>query len=471
MERLLHILRADESPAIQAFLEESQHRAVVPLTRTERLAEVAVGGGFVAAAAGLVALGGVPSVSVPYVVVLIAAFAAVSLVQFDVGSCYTVPSQLVLVPMLFLLPPAIVPVCVLAALVIAKVPDVLRNRRPWSRVLLAIADSWFAIGPAAVLLVAGSPSATEVTLLVVVAAIGAQFAVDFAASAARLLMTRGTVEREHVEESAWVYAVDLLLWPIGFLAAFAESDRPGTALAVLGLAALLQLFAYERQSRLQHMLELSRAYRGTAVLLGDVVEADHEYTGSHSRSVVDYSTGVADLLGLDSAARRRVEFGALLHDVGKVRVPKSIIDKPGPLDEAEWDVMRRHTVEGEEMLRKVGGTLAEVGRVVRSSHEHFDGTGYPDGLAGDEIPIESRIVTCCDAFSAMTTDRAYRRARTMREAVQELRDCSGSHFDPQVVAALITVLAPVLEREPNVVATVAEPAPHGPAPAIAGSKA
>jgi putative nucleotidyltransferase with HDIG domain len=203
------------------------------------------------------------------------------------------------------------------------------------------------------------------------------------------------------------------------------------------------------------MQELSRAYRGTAVLLGDVVEADHEYTGSHSRSVVDYSTSVADALGLDLAGRHRVEFGALLHDVGKVRIPKSIIDKPGPLNDEEWAIMKRHTIEGEDMLRKVGGALAEVGRVVRCSHEHFDGTGYPDGLRGNEIPIESRIVTCCDAYSAMTTDRAYRSALSVQAATRELHDCAGTHFDPQVVSALIAVLdrlppeAPTAPSEPQ----------------------
>ena len=109
----------------------------------------------------------------------------------------------------------------------------------------------------------------------------------------------------------------------------------------------------------------------------------------------------------------------------------------------EWAIMRNHTIEGERMLRRVGGTLSEVGRIVRSSHEHFDGSGYPDALAGDDIPIEARIVTCCDAYSAMTTDRSYREARSAREGAQELRACSGTHFDPRVVDALLTVVGPI----------------------------
>ena len=102
--------------------------------------------------------------------------------------------------------------------------------------------------------------------------------------------------------------------------------------------------------------------------------------------------------------------------------------------------MRRHTIEGERMLQRVGGVLTEVGRIVRASHEEYDGSGYPDGLAGDQIPIEARIVSCCDALSAMTTTRSYRKAMPVSKAVEELRACAGSQFDPEVVAALIPMV-------------------------------
>ena len=199
------------------------------------------------------------------------------------------------------------------------------------------------------------------------------------------------------------------------------------------------MLSRERETRIDQALELSHAYQGTAMLLGDVVEADDAYTGSHSRGVVELSLAVADRLGLDSRRRRNIEFAALLHDVGKIAVPKEIINKPGPLDDEEWKIMHRHTIEGEAMLNRVGGVLAEVGRIVRSSHEHFDGSGYPDGLAGEEIPIEARIVTCCDAFSAMTTTRSYRKAMS-EEALAELRGCAGTQFDPRVVDALVAVI-------------------------------
>ena len=101
--------------------------------------------------------------------------------------------------------------------------------------------------------------------------------------------------------------------------------------------------------------------------------------------------------------------------------------------------MHQHTIEGEIMLQRVGGVLAEVGRIVRSSHEHYDGSGYPDGLAGEEIPIEALIVTCCDAFSAMTTTRSYRKAMSLEAALAELHSCAGTQFDPEVAATLATV--------------------------------
>jgi HD-GYP domain-containing protein (c-di-GMP phosphodiesterase class II) len=145
-------------------------------------------------------------------------------------------------------------------------------------------------------------------------------------------------------------------------------------------------------------------------------------------------------MGLSPKERRNVEFGALLHDVGKIAVPKEIINKPGPLTDDEWMVIKTHTIEGQRMLDRVGGLLSEVGRVVRSSHEKWDGTGYPDGLVGDGIPVGSAIVSCCDAFNAMTTDRSYRDAMPLEVAIEELEANSGTQFSPEVVDAVLRVL-------------------------------
>lgn len=180
--------------------------------------------------------------------------------------------------------------------------------------------------------------------------------------------------------------------------------------------------------------------RGTAKLLADVVEADDAYTAQHSRHVVDLAVEVAGRLGLDAAARRRVELGALLHDVGKLAVPDAILNKRGPLDQVEWTIMKQHTAVGARMLLAAGPELAEIAPIVRASHERLDGRGYPDGLADEAIPVEARIVSCCDAFSAMTTDRPYRAAMPLTDAVAELRACAGTQFDPRVVDALIATV-------------------------------
>jgi HD-GYP domain-containing protein (c-di-GMP phosphodiesterase class II) len=209
-----------------------------------------------------------------------------------------------------------------------------------------------------------------------------------------------------------VYAIDAALAPIGLAVAFASESSPYGVVLALPLIGLLSVFARERRVRIDHELELRDAYRGTAFLLGDVVEADDAYTGIHSRDVVELTLRVAD----------------------------EIINKPGPLSPEERAIMERHTIEGERLLHRVGGLLGEIGRVVRSCHERWDGKGYPDGLAEERIPLLARIVACCDAFNAMTSDRSYRKALPLTEAVAELRRGSGTQFDPQVVDALAASL-------------------------------
>ena len=144
---------------------------------------------------------------------------------------------------------------------------------------------------------------------------------------------------------------------------------------------------------------------------------------------------MGDHLELGEREMREVELGAMLHDVGKVSIPGEVIRKPGSLTEEEWALMRGHTIEGEKMLGQFGGLLGEVGSVVRSHHERFDGAGYPDGLRGEDIPIAARIISVCDAFHAMTSDRPYRDAMSVPAALDELRRESGAQFDPTVVAA------------------------------------
>ena len=307
---------------------------------------------------------------------------------------------------------------------------------PVDRLLLAPVYSWHVLGPVAILTAAGEPGPRLADWPIYLAALCAQVAVDFVISAGRDLYAKGVSPLSQLPFAGWAFLVDSALAPVGLLAALASVEHPVAVTLVLPLVGLLSMFARERQRSIDYALELSAAYRGTAMLLGDVVEADDAYTGSHSRDVVSLVLSVCDHLGLDARDRRDAEFAALLHDVGKIKIPAEIINKPGALDDNERALINTHTVEGERMLTKVGGILGNVGHVVRSCHEDWDGTGYPDGLAGEEIPLAARIVRCCDAFSAMTTDRPYRKARSETEALDELQRCSGTDFDPQVVEAL-----------------------------------
>jgi HD-GYP domain-containing protein (c-di-GMP phosphodiesterase class II) len=135
---------------------------------------------------------------------------------------------------------------------------------------------------------------------------------------------------------------------------------------------------------------------------------------------------VGDELGLSDQDRVELEFAALLHDVGKLAIDNEIINRRGPLTQEEFTVIKTHTVEGHHMLEEVGGLLGRVGRIVRSCHERWDGTGYPDGLAGEDIPLVARVVFCCDAYHAMTTDRSYRAARSPERALAELQANAGA---------------------------------------------
>jgi len=411
------------------------------LSASEGRVDAAAGLGFlvVAVAMGVLLDAQRPAAALP-MVALVLAFAALSRVQFEVGAGYTVPTQLVFWPLLLLAPTPLAPLLVAAGLLLARLPDYARGRIHVQRAVLCLADSWFAVGPALLLTLAGAQTPDWADLPIYVLALLSQFAVDLAVGLARERYALGIAPRLQVGLLAWVYAVDGLLAPVGLAAAFAAGEDVYGFLLVLPLAALLRMFARERRVRLDNALELSQAYRGTALLLGDVIEADDEYTGSHSRDVVELSIAVADRMGLDARQRRDVEFAALLHDVGKIRISDDIINKPGPLTPRERAVIDRHTLEGQEMLESVGGVLAGIGRIVRSCHEHYDGGGYPDGLAGEAIPVEARIVGCCDAFSAMTTTRAYRQALPHDAAMRELRRHAGAQFDPAVVDVLLEIV-------------------------------
>jgi HD-GYP domain-containing protein (c-di-GMP phosphodiesterase class II) len=427
-----------ETPELERLFAVGRTRALLRADGRERLVEVGMAGGFLVVALGMALLVPSPrSLDLPALLFLGAAYVIACRAKFDIADGYTVPTELVLVPMLFLLPTPIVPLVVSVSWALGRLIDYATGRTSVYRAFHVFGDCWHSVGPVVVLVAAGAQVFSWQDWPIYALALLAQFAFDFGATSIRARLIDGTSPAAAIRLMAPVYALDGALAPVGLLAAFAAIELgPAVCLLVIPLAAVLAVLSRERQARIDQALELSEAYQGTALLLGDVVEADDAYTGSHSRGVVELSLAVADRLGLDSRQRRNTEFAALLHDVGKIAVPKEIINKPGPLDDDEWKIMHRHTIEGETMLNRVGGVLGDVGRIVRSSHEHFDGSGYPDGLAGEEIPIEARIVTCCDAYSAMTTTRSYRKAMPVEKAIEELRACAGTQFDPEVAATL-----------------------------------
>jgi putative nucleotidyltransferase with HDIG domain len=337
-----------------------------------------------------------------------------------------------------------------------------------ARLLQVPCNCWFALGPVAVFTLAHTdPHRAGAPLLL--AALGAQFGADFVVSTLRFVILRGA-SLATVVRSTWVYAIDAALSGIALVVAKDVYDIPLAALSLVPLLGLLALFAHERRRRLQSMLELSSAYRGTALVLGDVIEADDGYTGEHCKSVVSLTLDLAEHLDLSAERRRNLEFATLLHDVGKIAIPKEIINKPGKLDPHEWMIIKTHTLEGQKMLERVGGFMREVGMIVRSHHERWDGGGYPDGLAGEQIPLEARIISCCDTWNAMRTDRPYRNALSPDVAIAELLSNAGKQFDPHVVDMFVQMVLPANEPDAAQAGAVSPaPAPRPTAALVPGA--
>jgi HD-GYP domain-containing protein (c-di-GMP phosphodiesterase class II) len=193
------------------------------------------------------------------------------------------------------------------------------------------------------------------------------------------------------------------------------------------------------RARLEDAKRAAEAEAAATETLLAAVEARDSYTGEHSAAVVDHAVAVARSLGLNDTEVTEVEQTARLHDVGKISTPDRVLSKPGALSEEEWQIMRRHPLDSERLIRRVPA-LSHLAPALRAEHERWDGAGYPDGLSGREIPLASRIVFVCDAYHAMTSDRPYRRALTPSDARRELVENKGTQFCPNCVEALLETL-------------------------------
>ena len=191
--------------------------------------------------------------------------------------------------------------------------------------------------------------------------------------------------------------------------------------------------------------QLTRSYMATVRALSNAVEARDAYTGKHAERVTRFAIEIARELGLPAPDAPEVEFGFLLHDIGKLAIPDSILFKPGPLTTEERALMSSHPIVGAEIMRDIE-FLAEASKVVRSHHERWDGNGYPDRLAREEIPLHARVFAVADVFDALTTNRPYRIALSFEQARAMIAEQSGSHFDPRVVDAFGRIDDAVLER-------------------------
>ena len=271
-------------------------------------------------------------VSLVLVAALLLGHAAVSQVRFEFGMGFVVPEQLVVIPMLLLLPLPYVPILIAAAGALGLVPDFIKGSWAKDRWLKPIADSWSYLAPV-LILAAFAPGPPELSSAPVYAlAIAAQLGTDFAQAVIRNRLLDGVPTMELARCFVGATRVELVLSPIALVATLAAYEEPLVLVAVIApLVWLLDNFSKDRAARYASALELNRAYRGTVMLLSDVLEFEDEYTAQHSRSVVDLVNAVADELGIAPDERQELEFAAMLHDVGKISIPKEILHKPAAL--------------------------------------------------------------------------------------------------------------------------------------------
>jgi putative two-component system response regulator len=250
-----------------------------------------------------------------------------------------------------------------------------------------------------------------------------------------VIMLTGVAEVTTAVQCLQLGALDYISKPV-----LLEEVRARLAKALEKRELILQNRFYQQtlESRVRELDRRNKQHLINGVqMLVHALEAKDAYTSGHSQRVSRYAVKTAVQLGFTHDRLEQIRLGGELHDMGKIGTQEAILNKPGPLSPEEFEHIKAHAALGEKILSPFLGEQPMVLRIVRSHHERMDGTGFPDGLRGDAIPIEARIVAVVDAFDAMTTNRAYRPSRTPVDAIDELRSCAGPHFDPNVVDAFL----------------------------------
>jgi HD-GYP domain-containing protein (c-di-GMP phosphodiesterase class II) len=238
-----------------------------------------------------------------------------------------------------------------------------------------------------------------------------------------------------ISNMQWALPNFMALVPIGYLMALIFNNYGTTGLFLLFIPLLASRHSF------QLYMDMRENYLNTVEALVQALEAKDTYTSGHSARVGKLAVIIAEGLEMSEDKIEALKYAAVLHDVGKIGVSETILNKDGKLLEAEWEIIRSHPVIGETIIKSIK-FLFDIGQVVRHHHERYDGEGYPDGIKGEEIPLESRIIAVADTYDAITSDRSYRKGKTHDEAIQELKRVSGSQLDPKLVEVFCKVVTP-----------------------------
>ena len=233
----------------------------------------------------------------------------------------------------------------------------------------------------------------------------------------------------------WSVPNFMALVPLGFLLALIYQNFGPLGLLLLFVPLLASRHAF------QLYIDMRENYLNSVEALVQALEAKDTYTSGHSARVGKLSVIIAEGLEFSEDRLESLKYAAVLHDVGKIGVSENILNKKGKLKDEEWDIIRNHPVMGQTIIKKIK-FLFDIGLIVRHHHERYDGAGYPDGIEGDEIPLESRIIAVADTYDAITTDRSYRNGKTHEEAIMELKRVAGTQLDPGLVEVFCRVITP-----------------------------